>query len=283
LVFHSTIRASYFILRYAPRISFYDTRLVFHSTIRASYFILRYAHRISFYDTPPRISNPVGCDVCGPQRSVEAPWLSRVESSCVVVGQGVLMCVDLATLALYTLPIQAEETPQFSRILLQSLDLEVSPGFQPVLVSSQPHPARSPLSEFFLQLGPDHHILLQLHDDGSTIAPLRDFQPAFLVSFATTGEKTVAAVMTPKNETACAINLFSADSGRRLLDTTVIFPLDLNGGKPHKVSVSAGSIGWSGGRKKSELVTWGAAVACGSAYPHPYFNLASKIFTVTPS
>ncbi|XP_041701290.1 ER membrane protein complex subunit 1 [Coregonus clupeaformis] len=173
------------------------------------------------------------------QRSVEAPWLSRVESSCVVVGQGVLMCVDLAPLALYTLPIQAEETPQFSRILLQSLDLEVSPGFQPVLVSSQPHPARSPLSEFFLQLGPDHHILLQLHDDGSTIAPLRDFQPAFLVSFATTGEKTVAAVMTPKNETACAINLFSADSGRRLLDTTVIFPLDLNGGKPHKLYVHA--------------------------------------------
>uniref|UniRef100_A0A673WPX7 ER membrane protein complex subunit 1 n=1 Tax=Salmo trutta TaxID=8032 RepID=A0A673WPX7_SALTR len=83
----------------------------------------------------------------------------------------------------------------------QSLDLEVSPGFQPVLVSSQPHPARSPLSEFFLQLGPDHHVLLQLNADGDTIAPLRDFQPAFLVSFATTGEKTVAAVMTPKNQT----------------------------------------------------------------------------------
>ncbi|KAM9430719.1 ER membrane protein complex subunit 1-like [Salvelinus alpinus] len=173
------------------------------------------------------------------QRSVEAPWLSSVESSCVVVGQGMLMCVDPATLALYTLPIQAEETPQFNQILLQSLDLEVSPGFRPVLVSSQPHPARSPISEFFLQLGPDHHVLLQLDADGYTIAPLRDFQPAVLVSFATTGEKTVAAVMTPKNETACAINLFSADSGRRLLDTTVIFPLDLNGGKPHKLYVHA--------------------------------------------
>uniref|UniRef100_A0A8K9V6S7 ER membrane protein complex subunit 1 n=1 Tax=Oncorhynchus mykiss TaxID=8022 RepID=A0A8K9V6S7_ONCMY len=124
-------------------------------------------------------------------------------------------------------------------IIKQSLDLEVSPGFQPVLVSSQPHPARSPISEFFLQLGPDHHVLLQLNADGYTIAPLRDFQPAFLVSFSTTGEKTVAAVMTPKNETACAINLFSADSGRRLLDTTVIFPLDLNGGKPFKLYVHA--------------------------------------------
>nr|XP_046200723.1 ER membrane protein complex subunit 1-like isoform X1 [Oncorhynchus gorbuscha] len=173
------------------------------------------------------------------QRSVEAPWLSSVESSCVVIGQGVLMCVDPATLALYTLPIQAEEAPQFNQILLRSLDLEVSPGFQPVLVSSQPHPARSPLSEFFLQLGPDHHVLLQLNADGYTIVLLRDFQPAFLVSFATTGEKTVAAVMTPKNETACDINLFSADSGRRLLDTTVIFPLDLNGGKPFKLYVHA--------------------------------------------
>uniref|UniRef100_A0AAZ3PKJ0 ER membrane protein complex subunit 1 n=1 Tax=Oncorhynchus tshawytscha TaxID=74940 RepID=A0AAZ3PKJ0_ONCTS len=189
--------------------------------------------------------------------------LALVESSCVVVGQGVLMCVDPATLALYTLPIQAEETPEFSQILLQVLYLSptVSPGFQPVLVSSQPHPARSPLSEFFLQLGPDHHVLLQLNADGYTIAPLRDFQPAFLVSFATTGKKTVAAVMTPKNETvmlrhscdpnprwlsplsfplqACAINLFSVDSGRRLLDTTVLFPLELNGGKPHALYVHA--------------------------------------------
>uniref|UniRef100_A0A8K9XQ59 ER membrane protein complex subunit 1 n=1 Tax=Oncorhynchus mykiss TaxID=8022 RepID=A0A8K9XQ59_ONCMY len=140
------------------------------------------------------------------QRSVEAPWLSSVESSCVVVGHGVLMCVDTATLALYALPIQAEEAPQFNQILLQVTPvqprLEVSPGFQPVLVSSQPHPARSPISEFFLQLGPDHHVLLQLNADGYTIAPLRDFQPAFLVSFSTTGEKTVAAVMTPKNETS---------------------------------------------------------------------------------
>uniref|UniRef100_A0AAY5KXP7 ER membrane protein complex subunit 1 n=1 Tax=Esox lucius TaxID=8010 RepID=A0AAY5KXP7_ESOLU len=100
-------------------------------------------------------------------------------------------------------------------IIRQSLDLEVSQDFQPVLVSTQPHPARSPLPEFFLQLGPDHHILLQLSEDGSTIAPLRDFQPA------------------------CAVNLFSADSGRRLLDTTVIFPLDANGGKPQKLYVHA--------------------------------------------
>uniref|UniRef100_A0A4W5JQG4 EMC1 first beta-propeller domain-containing protein n=1 Tax=Hucho hucho TaxID=62062 RepID=A0A4W5JQG4_9TELE len=60
------------------------------------------------------------------QSSVEAPWLSSVESSCVVVGQGVLMCVDPATLALYTLPMQAEETPQFSQTLLQVLYLSTT-------------------------------------------------------------------------------------------------------------------------------------------------------------
>lgn len=169
------------------------------------------------------------------QRSVEAPWLSGLQGSCVVVGQGTLVCVDPATMSLYTTPLQTEGP--MNQILLQSLDLEVTPGFQPVLVSTQPNPARPPLSEFFLQLGPDHHLLLQLNEDVITV--LRDFKPAFLVSFATTGEKTVAAVMMPKNETACSVNLFSADSGRRLLDTTVIYNLEPNGGKPHKLYVHA--------------------------------------------
>uniref|UniRef100_A0A8C7JVL2 ER membrane protein complex subunit 1 n=1 Tax=Oncorhynchus kisutch TaxID=8019 RepID=A0A8C7JVL2_ONCKI len=70
-----------------------------------------------------------------------------------------------------------EDGEIIKQVTTLSLDLEVFPGFQPVLVSSQPHPARSPLSEFFLQLGPDHHVLLQLNADGYTIAPLRDFQP----------------------------------------------------------------------------------------------------------
>ncbi|XP_067096522.1 ER membrane protein complex subunit 1 [Osmerus mordax] len=169
------------------------------------------------------------------QRSVEAPWLSSLQGSCVVVGQGTLVCVDPVTMALYTLPLQTEG--QMNQILLQSLDLEVTPGFQPVLVSTQPNPARPPLSEFFLQLGPDHHLLMQLNND--LILTLRDFKPAFLVSFATTGEKTVVAVMMPKNETANSINLFSADSGRRLLDTTVIYNIDPNGGKPCKLHVHA--------------------------------------------
>ncbi|KAM4610374.1 ER membrane protein complex subunit 1 [Polymixia lowei] len=169
------------------------------------------------------------------QVSVEAPWLSNIQASCAVIGQGVLLCVDPATVSLYMLDLQLDS--QMTQIPLQSLGLEVSAGFQPVLVSTQPNPARPPLSEFFLQLGPDHHLLLQLSD--GQILTLRDFKPALLASFATTGEKTVAAVMTPKNKTACSLNLFSADSGRRLLDTALIFNMDPNGGKPEKLYVQA--------------------------------------------
>lgn len=58
---------------------------------------------------------------------------------------------------------------------LQSLGLEVSPGFRPLLISSQPNPARQPLSEFFLQLGPERYLLLQLNN--GQIVTLRDFNP----------------------------------------------------------------------------------------------------------
>ncbi|KAG7276338.1 hypothetical protein CRUP_032393 [Coryphaenoides rupestris] len=166
---------------------------------------------------------------------VEAPWLSDLGANCVVVGQGVLVCVDVATLSLYTLDLHLES--QTTQIPLQTLELAVSPGFQPVLTSTQPNAAQSPLSEFFLQLGPQHHLLLQLKD--TKVVILRDFKPSLLVSFATTGEKTVAAVMATKNSTACTIILHSADSGRRLLDTTIIFPTDPNGGKPERLYIQA--------------------------------------------
>lgn len=45
---------------------------------------------------------------------------------------------------------------------------------------------------------------------------------------------------------ACSVNLFSAETGRRLLDTTLIFNMDPNGGKPEKVcKVPRISCGWS--------------------------------------
>ncbi|TNN76530.1 ER membrane protein complex subunit 1 [Liparis tanakae] len=169
------------------------------------------------------------------QISVEAPWLSNIQASCVVIGRGMLTCVDSAAASLYTLDLHVQS--QMTQIPLQSLELEATPGFQPVLVSTQPNPARPPLSEFFLQLGPEHHLLLQLNS--GQIVTLRDFKPAMLVAFASPGEKTVAAVMSPKNQTACSLNLFSAESGRRLLDTTLIFNLDPYGGKPEKLHVQA--------------------------------------------
>lgn len=169
------------------------------------------------------------------QFSVDAPWLSNIQASCVVVGQGMLTCVDSATMSLYTLDLHLQL--QMTQIPLQSLGLEVSPNFHPVVVSHQPNPAHRPLSEFLLQLGPEQNLLMQLNN--GQIVALRDFKPALLASFATAGEKTVVAVMSPKNKTACSLNLFSAESGRRLLDTTLIFTMDPNGGKPEKLFVQA--------------------------------------------
>ncbi|XP_041129248.1 ER membrane protein complex subunit 1-like isoform X1 [Polyodon spathula] len=171
------------------------------------------------------------------QVSVEALWLESLKPGCAVVRDGVLVCADPASRSLYTLKLEEEHEQEMRQVLLQSLDVELSDGFQPHVLATQPNPARHPNAEFFLQLGPDHHILLQLGDDA--IAPLRDFQQALLVSFATTGEKTVAVVMSPKNETAYSINLFSADSGRRLLETTTTFNHDPNGGKPERLYVHA--------------------------------------------
>ncbi|XP_029994937.1 ER membrane protein complex subunit 1 isoform X2 [Sphaeramia orbicularis] len=169
------------------------------------------------------------------QFSVEAAWLSNIQTSCAVVGKGMLTCVDSTTLSLYMLDLHTQL--QMTQLPLQTLGLEVDPGFHPTLVSTQPNAARQPLSEFFLQLGPEHYVLLQLNN--GQIVTLRDFKPAMLVSFATTGEKTVAAVMSPKNKTACGLNLFSADTGRRLLDTTLIFNMDPYGGKPETLYVQA--------------------------------------------
>uniref|UniRef100_A0A8C7XT37 ER membrane protein complex subunit 1 n=1 Tax=Oryzias sinensis TaxID=183150 RepID=A0A8C7XT37_9TELE len=169
------------------------------------------------------------------QSSVEAPWLSSIPESCQIVDQEMLICVDSTTMSLYTLDLTLQL--QMNQIPLQSLELEVDPDFRPSLVSHQPNPAKQPLSEFFLQLGPDRYVLLQFNS--GQIVMLRDFKPALLVSFATTGEKTVAAVMSPKNKTASTINLYNAETGRRLLDTTLIFTMDPNGGKPERLNIQA--------------------------------------------
>ncbi|XP_054389044.1 ER membrane protein complex subunit 1 isoform X6 [Pongo abelii] len=66
-----------------------------------------------------------------------------------------------------------------------------------------------------------------------------------LVSFATTGEKTVAAVMACRNEVdslACfnqtyTINLYLVETGRRLLDTTITFSLEQSGTRPERLYI----------------------------------------------
>lgn len=140
---------------------------------------------------------------------VEAPWLSNLQVSCTVVSQGVLTCIDSATVSLYTLDLHAQSQMTqmplqvlmstcyhcinsiislwndqvsqfflfyiFSFIFLKTLGLELAPGFHPTLVSSQPNPSHPPLSEFLLQLGPDHYLLLQLNN--GHVVTLRDLKP----------------------------------------------------------------------------------------------------------
>uniref|UniRef100_A0A665URL0 ER membrane protein complex subunit 1 n=1 Tax=Echeneis naucrates TaxID=173247 RepID=A0A665URL0_ECHNA len=172
------------------------------------------------------------------QMSVEAPWLSNIQASCAVIAKEMLACVDSSTASLYMLDLHVQS--QMTQIPLQSLGLEVDPGFQPALVSTQPNPARPPLSEFFLQLGPEQHLLLQLNN--GQIVVLRDFKPvcncsfvSLIIEFLTINYSGITIILLCFP--ACSVNLFSAESGRRLLDTTLIFNMDPNGGKPEKLYV----------------------------------------------
>ncbi|XP_051786838.1 ER membrane protein complex subunit 1 isoform X1 [Erpetoichthys calabaricus] len=146
---------------------------------------------------------------------VQCPWIVSLQSNCAIVGEGNLVCADSETHSLYTLALEPGRT--LIQVTMQSLDLSLEEGFQPHIIASQPNPALHAHAQFFLQLGPHHYSLLQLQQD--VISPVRDFQQTLLVTFATTGDKTVAVVVSSKNQTAYNINLFSADSGRRLLDT----------------------------------------------------------------
>lgn len=53
------------------------------------------------------------------QKSVDAPWASSLQSNCVVVGPGMLLCVDPSTESMYTLPLRSEEQPKVTQIPLQ--------------------------------------------------------------------------------------------------------------------------------------------------------------------
>ncbi|XP_075850670.1 ER membrane protein complex subunit 1 isoform X4 [Microcebus murinus] len=149
-------------------------------------------------------------------------------------------------------------------IVQQSLDLEFGSGFQSRILPTQPNPVDPSRAQFFLQLSPNHYALLHYHH--GVLSLLKNFPQTALVSFATTGEKTVAAVMTcrnevqkpsnsedgslgsfsekssPKDSLACfnqtyTINLYLVETGRRLLDTTITFSLEQSGTRPERLYI----------------------------------------------
>uniref|UniRef100_A0A8C6D6U4 ER membrane protein complex subunit 1 n=1 Tax=Moschus moschiferus TaxID=68415 RepID=A0A8C6D6U4_MOSMO len=196
------------------------------------------------------------------QVRVSTPWLRSLTGACGVVDEAVLVCPDPSSRSLQTLALETEW--ELRQIPLQSLDLELSSGFQPRVLPTQPSPVGPSRAQFFLQLSPSHYALLHCHH--GVLSLLRNFPQAALVSFATTGEKTVAAVMTCRNEAqkpsasedgspgsfseksgpqdslVCfnqtyTINLYLVETGRRLLDTAITFSLEQNGTQPERLYI----------------------------------------------
>ncbi|ELK10451.1 hypothetical protein PAL_GLEAN10012897 [Pteropus alecto] len=196
------------------------------------------------------------------QVRVSTPWLQSLTGACGVVDEAVLVCPDPSSRSLQTLALETEW--ELRHIPLQSLDLEFASGFQPQVLPTQPHPVDPSRAQFFLQLSPSHYALLHYHN--GVLSLLKNFPQTALVSFATTGEKTVAAVMTCRNEVqkpsnsedgsvgslseksspqdllACfnqtyIINLYLVETGRRLLDTTITFSLEQNGTRPERLYI----------------------------------------------
>ncbi|XP_033015336.1 ER membrane protein complex subunit 1 isoform X2 [Lacerta agilis] len=175
------------------------------------------------------------------QVRVAAPWSRTLSGACGVVGEGVLLCADSATHSLYALSLDSGE--EMKQLPLQSFGLEFASGFWPRLLSSQPNPASASRAQFFLQLSPSHFALLQYRN--GVLSLLRDFPQAGLVTFATTNEKTVAAVLTCKAEVeslSChnqsyVINLYLAETGQRLLDTVISFTLEKTSMRPEQLYI----------------------------------------------
>ncbi|XP_063798200.1 ER membrane protein complex subunit 1 [Pseudophryne corroboree] len=182
------------------------------------------------------------------QVQVSAPWLRTLQGTCGVVADSVLVCTDTETASLHTLSlVSGEETTQHR---LQSLGVEVADDITELAIITAPRSAAGSeqLPQFFLQISPRRFLLMQYRD--GVLTPLRDFPQVSLVTFASAADKTVAAVMQcktdptqkpaaeippglscPEDAASCpgqtfAISLYMADSGRRLLDTTLTFTLE---------------------------------------------------------
>uniref|UniRef100_A0A8C6XS93 ER membrane protein complex subunit 1 n=1 Tax=Naja naja TaxID=35670 RepID=A0A8C6XS93_NAJNA len=187
------------------------------------------------------------------QIRVAAPWLRHLSGTCNIVEEATLVCVNPATQSLYTLSLEAEE--EMKEVPLLSLGLEFVDLSEARILSSQPNPARAPRPQFYLRLSPTHFALLQYRH--GVLSLLRNFPQASLVTFATTGEKTVTAVLACKGEGLRAvylfipplqeglscpaqsytINLYLAETGQRLLDTLITFTLEKSSIRPEQLFI----------------------------------------------
>ncbi|XP_066462451.1 ER membrane protein complex subunit 1 [Eleutherodactylus coqui] len=187
------------------------------------------------------------------QVQVSTHWLGTLQGTCGIVAESVLVCADSVTTSLHTLSLlSGEETTQHH---LQALGVEAIDDVTELGVVPAPRTTTGlPLPQFFLKISPRRFLLMQYRD--GILTPLRDFSQAYLVTFASTGDKSVAAVLQCKTDTprtpemeipaalSCSqdawscpgqtytISLYMADSGRRLLDTTMIFTLEQSCVKP---------------------------------------------------
>ncbi|XP_073937271.1 ER membrane protein complex subunit 1 isoform X3 [Castor canadensis] len=195
------------------------------------------------------------------QVRVSTPWLQHLTGACGVVDEAVLVCPDPSSRSLQTLALESEW--ELRQIPLQSLDLEFGSGFQPRVLPIQPNPVEPSRAQFFLQVSLTHYALLHYHHGALSL--LKNFPQTALMSFATTGDKTVAAVMTCRNEAkhsisedgslgsfsekssvqeslACfnqtyTINLYLVETGRRLLDTAITFSVEQHGTQPERLYI----------------------------------------------
>ncbi|XP_044130945.1 ER membrane protein complex subunit 1-like isoform X1 [Bufo gargarizans] len=181
------------------------------------------------------------------QVQVPTRWLHTLHGSCGIVTESVLVCADTVTASIHTLSLLSGE--EMTQHHLQSLGVEAIDDITELGVVTAPRTTTGPtLPQFFLQISPRRFLLMQLRD--GILTPLRDFSQAYLVTFASTGDKSVAAVLqcktdaqkTPEVEIpaglSCSqdawscpgqtftLSLYMADSGRRLLDTTMTFTLE---------------------------------------------------------
>uniref|UniRef100_H3BIS7 ER membrane protein complex subunit 1 n=1 Tax=Latimeria chalumnae TaxID=7897 RepID=H3BIS7_LATCH len=185
------------------------------------------------------------------QVTVEASWLEKLQDACAVVGQGTLVCVDANTQSLFTLDLETET--ELKPHSLQDFSF-FGGGGEPALGDIQPFLLLIKRCLTLCQLQGDAFYILQWNN---LVASIRAFiirvslitllwsgRHILILCFCSSGTKvklycSVSAVthfFSCVNQTY-SINLYSANSGRRLLDTTLTINLELWSGPPERLFV----------------------------------------------